>query len=68
MAAVVKASVWHDPDTDRWYTDIDVPNTRSPERSCRRPGPLIEWLDKWGKDRGVFVDVNFLTNIGGHHE
>ena len=77
MTQVVQASVYVDdeeddpdlaPERGRWLADVDIPGQRTFTVRAKYVGGVINYLDKWGRDRGVAVEVKFLRTIGGGSE
>lgn len=48
----------------RWVLTIEAPGA-DVERISKSVGALVDFADRWGRDRGVFVDINFLMPLGG---
>lgn len=48
----------------RWVLTIEAPGAEVC-RVSKLIQPLVGFADRWGRDRGVWVDLRLLTPLGG---
>lgn len=53
-----------DIEEPRWIIDMETPDGEI-TRVARKASTLVEFADRWGKDRGIPVHIKFLMTVGG---